>query len=915
MEKSFQDLSAVTAWRDGVAYFAELTLDEHVVIEALSITLTGPSALTLEARAGGGYVYADISGGGASTKAAVNALNLSLDGLAAFAGVDGDLEGSIDLAKLTFNGDPSQALSSQMSLRIEAKDLAWRKNAVEQITAGLSIAGRRVRINEWHLRQKANDVKLRGTVTLPTSTADWRRAPFEFDINADIGNLRALAGLFGPPWNELSGGLRVEGQGSGQASDGKGWLKVRGWDLRGRGVPASSLQADLKLEGRDLKLTGFEAQSGPDFARAGGQLTLGEPVSYQGRLELRLREVSRYLEPLGRFAPDWAREGGVLLFWDGDGTEDTHSGVATLELVRFTGDLNTVPVNGKLSASYSPGNIYVSRFLLDRGPLSLSSSIYFGAKGLAVQDLQMFSGRSRLLRGEMFLPLSLEAVLARRAWEQMLLKDGEVYASVRSDNLDLASLVELFGQETTLRGKADLGLDASGPWHNALIGAKISVNGLRAAFPSFKIPDAQASLHVQVKDRRGIINGRLRPDGADEIKLNADLPLLGASAEGGWTLVDHGKPWTALFEIPSADLAAFSPTIAGGVFDRGQLSGKVQLGGMPSAPQTAGSLAWKGGRIKLPGSWLPMEDVETKIRFQESEAVFEESRGRMGEGTFGFAGKIGLANLGDPQWEGQLRGENLSLYADAGLRLKGSAELEAGGRKESGQIKGTISLDGSSVERGLMITPKLGEVPPASATAEVAPSSGYFGAWALDLKLTAAAPIRVGADGADGALLPDLYLQGTVGEPLLLGTIRADRWMLRWPSEAKLMAAGRIHFTREKPGVPVLDLAGAGEAGAYDIRAGVFGPLDERKLFLSSAPPLTTEQIVLLLATGVSPVPATSGDLAELSAEKKMNSEPSWLDLDKVRGLLGWGASAPSPDTSAGWSLGKEAVGFEWSWR
>jgi len=392
LEKQLKDLSGVTAWRDGVAYFAELALDEKVVVDALSIVLVGPPALTLEARAGSGYVYADISGGGASTKAAVNALNLSLSDVATFSGIEGDMEGSIDLAKLTFNGDPAEPLSGQMSLRIEAKDFAWRKNAVEELTAGLSIAGRRIRLNECLLKQKANDVKLRGTLTLPPAGADWRQAPFEFDVDADVGNLRALSGLFGAPWNELSGGLRVEGRGSGKASDGEGWLKVRGWDLSARGIPSGTMQADLKLEGRDLKLTGLEAQSGPDFARGGGQLTLGDPLSYQGRLELRVREVSRYLARIGRFAPDWAQQGGVLLFWDGDGSAAAHSGVATLELVRFTGDLNPVPINGKLSASYSPGNIYVSRFLLDRGPLSLSSTIYFGGKGLTMQDMQMFSG-------------------------------------------------------------------------------------------------------------------------------------------------------------------------------------------------------------------------------------------------------------------------------------------------------------------------------------------------------------------------------------------------------------------------------------------------------------------------------------------------------------------------------------------
>ena len=727
LARTFRDLSAVTAWRDGVAYLADLALDERVVINQLSFALAGPPALKLQARAGGGYVYADISGRGAEIKAAVNALNLSLADVAAFGGVEGDMEGAIDLAKLTFNGDPARPLSGQMSLRIEAKDFAWRKNAVEQFTAGLSIAGRRVRLNECLLRQKANEAKLRGTLTLPSASADWRAAPFDFEVDADLGDLRALTGLFGAPWNELSGGLSVEGQGSGQASDGKGWLKVRGWDLSARGIPAGTMQADLKLEGRDLKLTGLEAQSGPDFARGGGQLTLGDPLSYQGRFELRVREVSRYLARLGRFAPDWAREGGVLLFWDGDGTATTHSGVATLELVRFTGDLNPVPVNGKLSASYSPGNVYVSRFLLDRGPLSLSSTVYFGAQGLTVQDIEMFSGRSRLLRAELFLPLSLEAVLARQPWERTLIADGEVYAYVRSDNLDLGSLVELFGQETTLRGKADLRLDASGPWRNAAIDGQLTVDGLRAAFPSLKIPDAKASVSLQVKDRRAALDGKLLPSGSDEIKIQTDLPLIGELPGGGWSLIDHGKAWNASLELPSTDLARFAPTILGVVFDGGTVSGNVQLTGTPSAPQTEGAIVWENGRIALPAPWCPVEDIGSKIVFHGNEAVLEETRGRMGEGTFDLSGKIGLANPRDPQWEGLLRGKNLSLYSDENLALQGTPDLALRGNKTSGEIKGTLALDGSAVLRGLTVTPQLAAPAPAGATASAARASRRAG--------------------------------------------------------------------------------------------------------------------------------------------------------------------------------------------
>ena len=913
--KKFVDLRAVTAWRDGVAYVADLALDENVVIDTMSVALTGPAAVTLQARAGGGYVYADISGGGASTKAALNALNVSLAGAAEFAGIEGDMEGTVDLAKLTFNGDPAQPLSAQISLRLEAKDFAWRKNAVEELTAGLSVAGRRIRLSECLLRQRGNSVKLRGTLTLPPSSADWREAPFDFEVDADVGRLGSLTGLFGAPWNELSGGLRVEGKGSGRASEGEGWLTVRGWDLRARGIPASSLQADLALEGRDLKLTGLDAQSGPDFARGHGQLTLDESLNYQGRLELRVREVSRYLEPLGRFAPDWAREGGVLLFWDGDGTAATHSGVATLELVRFTGDLNPVPVNGKLSATYSPGNIYVSRFLLDRGPLSLSSKLYFGEKGLSVQNLQLFSGRSRLLRGELFLPLSLDAVLARRPWQETVMTDRDVYAYLRSDDLDFGSLAALFGQETTLRGKADLRLDASGVWKNALIDGQLSVNGLSGRFPAVRLPSSRGQVTLQVRDRQASVALHLQPDGAEPLDAQAVLPLFGEGPDGRWTLLNQAAPWQIAIDLPRVDLAGFTPAVDGCTADRGVLSGKIRIDQTPAAPRAEGTLTWEGGRVALPGGWNPLEDIHARAVFAGTKAVFEETRARWGEGTLGVAASADFADRRNAVWEILLRGEALQPYRDENLRVQFDADLEARGDREKGVIRGTLTLDGSAVLRGLALAPQLGPVNVVHGAPPFRLTAAPFAGWPLEVDVSAVSPLPVGLEGTRGALRPDLYLRGTAAEPLLLGTVAVDALRVALPGDGELAGGGHLHFTRGQPWIPSLDLTGRARAGVYDIYAGAFGPLDGRRLFLSSTPNLEAGQIVMLLATGVSPLPAQA---APATSADKLAAEPSWLELDKVRGLLGWKTEAGGgvaggdlPD----WSLGEQLVGYEWGFR
>jgi hypothetical protein len=369
-------------------------------------------------------------------------------------------------------------------------------------------------------------------------------------------------------------------------------------------------------------------------------------------------------------------------------------------------------------------------------------------------------------------------------------------------------------------------------------------------------------------------------------------------------------------EIPPTDLARFSPRIGGVNFDRGLLGGKLQAGATPEAPVIEGSLEWKDGRISFPGDWSPVEAVQAKAVFAGTQAVLEGTSAKMGQGTLGATGSVDLADRRNPRWEILLRGEGLSLYEDDHLLLRGKADLEARGNREGGEVKGMVDLDGSEVRRGIVLTPQLDPVPAVAVVVPLRVTLTPFTSWKLDLKTGSATPLRAGPAEGGGSLEPDLYLQGTLGEPLLLGTLWAANLPVTFPSRGNLAAAGAIHFTREQPWAAVLDLVGVGAAGPYDIRAGAFGPLDAQKLFLSTVPPLTKEQIVMLLTTGANPSPAPAPDLAPMTPEAKMEAEPAWLDLDKIRGLFGWGTDAVAEDDAAAdWSLGEETVGFGWGWQ
>jgi hypothetical protein len=898
-QKEWSNRRAVTGWNSGRLYLADLSLAENVTIDAFSAALVGPPAASLASTMFGGYVQADWALDEAATKLSVNAWNLSLEEADKFLSWPGGLKGRIDAAKLTFNGDPQNPADAQLALRAEVRDFAVGSRAFGEGKLGLSLAGRKLQVDQFLLRQPSNLVDLSGWVEIPAADRPWRETPFQAAWRVEVGDLGALAALAGDRWKISSGGLQAHGSAAGSASDSNGWSSLRAWNLRLRGMTVDWAQADAVSAGRDITLGGIEAWSGVNFLRGEGRVSVAERVSYQGRLELRVREIARYLEPLGRFAPDWAREGGVLLFWEGDGAGAAHSGVASLELVRFTGDLNPVPINANLAATYSPGNIYVSRFLLDRGLFSLSSSLYFGAKGLSVQDIQLFSRRTRLLRGELFLPISLEAVLNRRPWSETIMTSKDVYASVRSEDLELGSLVELFGQETSLRGRVDLRLDASGPWENALVDGYLTVEGLRAKFPALSLPPSRAELTLQVKDVRASVAAKLHPDGAKPVRFTASLPLMGDGPDGGWTMIDGRLPWEMHLAVPSLDLGSFGPKLGGFRFADGKVSGDIKASRTAAEPHLDGMIEWTGGRLEFAQGWGPLVDLQTKVAFAGTQANLETTRATMGEGALDLGGRVDFREMERPVYDLFARGTNLRFFRSEDLLLQGNLELTAKGGADAGSVEGAVDLVGSRVLRQLEIVPQTAPSPqPAEISAPWAFNQPPFAGWKALVRLTSSQPVPVGADQDAGLLRPDFQIEGALGQPLISGSLGIERLRVKVPSGASFNVLGTVRLTADQPWQPLLDLSGVGQAGAFQVTMRASGPLSKGIVALSSAPPLRGSQLVLLLNTGIAPM----ADALE-SGSGALLVDPLFGRRSTAPAVADWHPPGPAQEAGFRWNF------------
>ena len=124
-----------------------------------------------------------------------------------------------------------------------------------------------------------------------------------------------------------------------------------------------------------------------------------------------------------------------------------------------------------------------------------------------------------------------------------------------------------------------------------------------------------------------------------------------------------------------------------------------------------------------------------------------------------------------------------------------------------------------------------------------------------------------------------------------------------------LLWHGAVYFTDAYPWMPYLDLTGVTEEGGYTLMAGAFGLVEAQRFWVSSSPRLSSEQIVLFLATGVSPVLAVEPEIGETGTKARSTADPSSFDPSKF-GVL-------PPLGGAGSTENEEGLltGYRWEFR
>jgi TamB, inner membrane protein subunit of TAM complex len=863
--ESLGSLEGITAWKEGTAYLASLDLWEGVKVESFVAQFARPGgvALGLGASLFGGSLRADVSFGSEKGLVAVDSAvwgsHVDVAPLAALFGFRGKAEGVIREVRFTFRGIPGRALDGQASLRLAADGFRWNKRGWESLEVGASMIHGRLAVSDFELKQKENVLTVSGEFSLDGGWPGIAEAPFLLNASASIKDLGALAGLFGPPFDEMSGRMSVSGSISGQAGKLGGFMSLEASEMGFRKHPVDSGRVEVTFSNTEAQVTRCEFWSGDDFLHARGTVEISAPHSYSGEIQARAQDIARYRDFFPNINVPNIRAGAAQIRWQGDGTASAHSGAFDVSLDHFVSEYTPSGLTGRFAGTYSPHNVYFSGFELEQAALRFSARATLARSGIKLNDALLRSGGRELAEAEIYLPIDPFDLAPWKSPKEALHLDKKLYANIVSnDPLNVRDLLRLTGNDLPVDGTVKVNLSAEGFLSALSFDGKIEGRGLTRRFENGSSPPSQFDATMQGADGTASFTGELASPGLSPLILKAETPFgIVKAVDGSLHWMNPEGRFSASLEIPKVDMGILRPLFPNIQRLEGLLSGSLAVTGTVGKPMLDGHLMISGGWLEISSNAPLISNVNGALTFGAAGATLEEFTGEMGEGSFEVRGGASLENIWKPYYEVFFYGSKIHLTRAAGLQLNANVDLYASGDDAGGLIKGAVHLVDSRFSRRLEITPLL-VAPPGEDKAFVPPPfeslvPAPFNVWKIDVWIKNDTPFLFSGNAASGEIIPELRLTGTLGNPIPVGQIELKNARVFLPFTTMTIPDGHLDFVEGSPWMPRLNVRGTAQALDYEVQAYAFGPLDKRQLILRSDPPLPQDSLIQLLTTGMAP--------------------------------------------------------------
>lgn len=263
-------------------------------------------------------------------------------------------------------------------------------------------------------------------------------------------------------------------------------------------------------------------------------------------------------------------------------------------------------------------------------------------------------------------------------------------------------------------------------------------------------------------------------------------------------------------------------------------------------PKINGDMDITGGTLGLKGIHNRLSSVSAYIYVDDDRIVVSKVNGKISGGDISASGSAYLQRFALKRFflESQVRGVTAVLEKDLWVNLDGT--LQYRGTLETQTLSGDISVKKARYsERVEWKSWLLKSIRKERVIAEV----GRLDMTNLNIRLSGS-NLLIDNNVARSSMKMDLFLRGTVGQPILLGKIEATEGVVFFRNNEFKILRSVVDFSNPNRIHPYFDIVAETKTRSYTIRLSLSGYVEQFNFSISSDPPLNEADIVSLLTVG-----------------------------------------------------------------
>jgi translocation and assembly module TamB len=518
-----------------------------------------------------------------------------------------------------------------------------------------------------------------------------------------------------------------------------------------------------------------------------------------------------------------------------------------------------------------------------RGPVSLQMLVMGDQNGVAISNLVVNTATSTVASAHGFLPATVNPAAQSNMIDLALDKPLNLNVTTKPQSVLWQKLAELTG--VVLR-EPNLNVNLAGTWQEPNGDVRAAVQEVQLPWTNQILPRVEAlKLDIRLSPQLAKVNEcNFRVQG-QPVTLTGELPL----AKNFWDFVRSKKPpdWrnaSGRLRIENAQISAFQPLLPEFLSPEGQLSVSVQL--IPGG-NFQGDLDITGARTRPMANVGSIRDIQLRAKVQDFVIRLEKTSALIGGSQVSMSGE---GDLRGSNWQKEdvppftfvLHGTNVPLSRQPESVIRSDLNLAV--TKTNGApalVSGEARLRDSFYLSDLrdLVPGKVAN--PSRRPPFFSVEDEPFANWRLSVHVAGEKAVRVRSTLFNGQITPNLRIQGTLREPVALGDMKVDNGLVRFPFADFQVQQGLVTLNSDNPYQPALLVSASSRRFGYDVKMDVTGYADAPIIQFSSTPPLSSEQLVLMVTAGE--LPRTG---ATLSPQQRAQTAALFVGRDL---LARWG--------------------------